>query len=298
MSWLTRLYRRLPIIAELRSIRRSLRAVREDVGSIRAVVRATAAADTVRLMHFELARDPRYADPKRLLAHAHQTFSQDGEDGMIAEICRRIGAPARRFVEIGVGNGLENNTTWLLAQGWRGWWLDGDPTAISAIRSTFRKEIGGGILTIRQALVTAENIEALLRELQVPQDFDVLSLDVDRNTYWLWAAMSNYRPRIAVIEYNSSFPPGVDWKVEYRPEARWNGTSYFGASLTALEMLGRKMGYALIGCNFTGVNAFFVRQDLCGDHFAQPFTAENHYELPRYGLSRRLGHPPGFGDSE
>jgi hypothetical protein len=189
MSWLTRLYRRLPIIAELRSIRRSLRAVRDDIGSIRAAVRTTAAAEAVRLMHFELARDPRYADPKRLLAHAHQIFSQDGEDGMIAEICRRI---------------------------------------------------GGGILTIGEALVTAENIEALLGELHVPQDFDVLSLDVDRNTYWLWAAMRNCRPRIAVIEYNSSFPPGVDWKVEYRPEARWNGTSYCGARLTAFEMLGAK----------------------------------------------------------
>src|SRR6266446_4066509 len=289
MSGLTRLYRCLPIIAELRSIQRSLRAVRDDIGSIRAAVRATAASETVRLMHFELARDPRYADPKRLLAHAHQIFSQNGEDGMIAEICRRIRAPARRFVEIGVGNGLENNTTWLLAQGWRGWWLDGDTAATSSIRSTFQKEIGGGILTIGQALVTTENIEALLGELQVPQDFDVPSLDVDRNTYWLWAAMHNYRPRIAVIEHNSSFPPGVDWKVEYRPETRWNGTSYFGASLTALEMLGRKMGYAQVGYNFIGVNAIFVREELCGAHCAEPFTAENHYEPPalKPGVSLR-----------
>jgi hypothetical protein len=58
------------------------------------------------------------------------------------------------------------------------------------------------------------------------------------------------------------------------------------------------MGYALVGCNFTGVNAFFVREDLCGDRFAQPFTAENHYEPTRYGLAFRSAHPPGFADSE
>jgi hypothetical protein len=57
------------------------------------------------------------------------------------------------------------------------------------------REIAGGILTIRQALVTAENKEALLGELRVPQDCYVLSLDVDRNSYWLWAAKSNYRRR-------------------------------------------------------------------------------------------------------
>jgi hypothetical protein len=44
------------------------------------------------------------------------------------------------------------------------------------------------------------------------------------------------------------------------------------------------------------VNAFFVREDLCEDHFAQPFTAENHYGPPRYGLAFRSAHPPGFND--
>jgi hypothetical protein len=62
-------------------------------------------------------------------------------------------------------------------------------------------------------------------------------------------------------------------------------------------MLARKMGYALVRCNFIVVNAFFVREDLCGDHFAQPFTAENHYEPRRYGVPRQ-GYPPRSDDSE
>jgi len=297
MSRISDLYHRLPIIAELRAIRRSLRLLRAETAAIRGYMRNLAVAESVRLLHFELARHPRYSDPKRLLAYAHQTFSQDGEDGMIAEICRRIGAPSHRFVEIGVGNGLENNTTFLLTQNWRGWWIEADAAAVSSIQSTFRQEIATGALSVRQAIVTAENIDALLTESGVPTEFDLLSLDVDRNTYWVWAAMARYRPRIVVIEYNAAFPPGVDWKVEYRPEAQWKGTSYFAASLKALELLGREMGYALVGCNFTGVNAFFVREDLCADHFAQPFTAENHYEPARYYLSPRLAHPPGFRDA-
>ncbi|MBV8842577.1 MAG: hypothetical protein JO307_07180 [Bryobacterales bacterium] len=197
-----------------------------------------------------------------------------------------------------MSDGLENNTIYLLAQGWRGWWLEGDSAAIASIRSRFRRELAGGALTVGEARVTAENIAPLLGELRVPAEFDVLSLDIDRNTYWVWAAMNDYRPRVAVIEYNATFPAGVDWKVEYRPQAMWNGTSYFGASLTALELLGRKMGYALVGCSFSGVNAFFVREELCGDLFARPFTAENHYEPPRFGLIARASHPACFNDIE
>ena len=30
------------------------------------------------------------------------------------------------------------------------------------------------------------------------------------------------------------------------------------------------------------MNSFFVRDDLLGDHFAAPYTAENHYEPQRF----------------
>ena len=47
----------------------------------------------------------------------------------------------------------------------------------------------------------------------------------------------------------------------------------------------------LVGCCVAGINAFFVREDLVGDLFCTPFTAENHYEPPRYYLgSRAAGH--------
>lgn len=79
-------------------------------------------------------------------------------------------------------------------------------------------------------------------------------------------------------------------------ELVWKGTSYFGASLKALKMLGRKLGYALVGCDFMGVNAFCVREDLCGEKFAAPYTAENHYEPALFGLINRVGHQSAVSD--
>jgi hypothetical protein len=97
-----------------------------------------------------------------------------------------------------------------------------------------------------------------------------------------------------VIEYNASWPPHIRKTVAQAPRG-WDGTNYYGASLGALEALGREKGYCLVGCSLSGVNAFFVREDLVGDGFCPPFTAENHYEPPRYYMNSPIGHPPGIG---
>jgi hypothetical protein len=72
---------------------------------------------------------------------------------------------------------------------------------------------------------------------------------------------------------------------------QWDGTSYAGASLEALVKLGREKGYRLVGCSFSGANAFFVRDDLGEGKFLEPATAEEHYEPPRYFMAALLaGH--------
>jgi hypothetical protein len=62
-----------------------------------------------------------------------------------------------------------------------------------------------------------------------------------------------------------------------------------------LQVLGESKGYGLVGCSFAGVNAFFVRDDLLGDNFARPYTAQNHFEPARYYLRFYGGHSSDFG---
>src|SRR5476649_1423161 len=76
------------------------------------------------LFHIALARG-RYSDPLSLARFQAQVYSQNGEDGMIAEIFRRIGCESKFFVEIGIEDGLQNNTRFLLEQGWQGVWIEG-----------------------------------------------------------------------------------------------------------------------------------------------------------------------------
>jgi hypothetical protein len=239
----------------------------------------------------QLLTAPRYQDPKSLARHECRVFSQGGEDGIIAEIFRRIGSANRIFVECAPGDGLECNTLYLLAQGWSGVWVEANPKNLGAIKRAFKKKLSENSLRLQSQHVTAENIEPVLDEASLPADFDLLSVDLDRNDYWVWSKIERYRPRVVLIEYNAIFPPGCGWVVDYDPQAIWDRTSNFGASLTALEQLGVEKGYKLVGCTLAGTNAFFVRDDLAGSHFLDPFTAANHYEPPRYYLTlAKAGH--------
>lgn len=242
---------------------------------------------------------PRYREPKRLGIHEFQMFSQSGADGIIAEIFRRISRTNSIFVEIGAGNGLENNTTALLLQGWSGVWIEASKRNVRCIRRQLKPLIDRRKLTVLGHFVTKDNIIAYLEGCGLPCDPDLVSIDIDGNDYWVWEALlARYAPRVVVIEYNALLGPSAAWIMEYDPahtRERIIVTSYYGASLKAMEMLGKRKGYSLVGCDFLGVNAFFIRDDLLQDKFCAPCTSENHFEPNRLFLYRRNGPPRKIG---
>lgn len=244
-----------------------------------------------------LLESARNADDRRLLKYGYRVYSQSDEDGILHEILRRIGEGGQKFVEIGSGDGLENNTSFLLIQGWRGLWIEGSPRKVASAKKLHEMEIAEGRLQVAQQYATAANIDETIKRL-APSELDVLSMDIDGNDYYVLGAIKSVAPRVIVAEYNAKFPPDVPWIMEHNEAHRWDSTDYFGASLKALEILLSERGYLLVGCNLLGTNAFFVRKDLVRDPpFCAPFTAENHYEPARYFLLQAFqsGFPAGFG---
>ena len=90
------------------------------------------------------------------------------------------------------------------------------------------------------------------------QVFDLLSVDIDGNEYWIWQALREYRPRVVVIEYNVFFGMHVSKTMPYDALHSWDETIFHGASLAALRKLGREKGYSLIHTDSYAPNAFFV----------------------------------------
>lgn len=239
-----------------------------------------------------LLAEPKRQAPGSLARFEHQVFSQGGEDGVLREIFRRIGEGGRFFVEFGVEDGIQNNTHFLLHQGWRGCWLEGSPTAVEAIRRNFAVSLSSGQLRLKHSFITAENIADSFRQLDVPRELDLLSIDIDGNDFWIWKALAEWRPRVVVLEYNANYPADCDWVMPYDPEHCWGENTYFGASLKAYARLGLELGYRLVGCALNGTNAFFVRADVAGQHFVAETSAEFHYEPARFFLIDRRGHNP------
>jgi hypothetical protein len=234
----------------------------------------------------------KYQNPSKLNRYEFSAFSQNGEDGIIEEIFNRIGVVNRFFVEFGSSNGIETNSTYLLYKGWSGVFIDGSQNNIKFIKKNYTSLISQGRLKAVCSFITAENIENLFRNTNVPEEFDFLSIDIDRNDYYVWDAIKLYHPRVVCIEYNAVFRPDCWFVVPYEASFVWDKSSHFGASIEALYKIGIQKGYKLVACCFAGVNAFFVREDLIGNKFIPPFTPKNHYEPPRYFLAGfRGGHP-------
>ncbi|MEM9419337.1 MAG: hypothetical protein AAGA25_09850 [Planctomycetota bacterium] len=275
------------------ALRQEVAQLNEKVESVRVHTWIDKEASILAAQDVAIMTAPRYADPKCLVLHQTQMYSQNGEDGIIAEVFRRIQPSDRFFVEIGIGDGLENNTRLLLQTGWRGVWIEADKASVARAKKHFAAELADGRLRLVAASVNRENIGQLLREAEVPETFDFLSLDIDMNTGHVWEALlqAGYKPRAACIEYNASIPPSVDWQVPYDPAGQWtDGSNYYGAGLKTLENIGRSADMALVGCEYLGANAFFVNGQDLGNHFLEPFTAERHYEPPRFSLLNHRGH--------
>lgn len=278
MKNLKSLYKSLPLVREIDRVGGLADATRAELVALRKI---QSAEIIDRLRTEKSLRE----GPLCLHRFEQQVCSQNGEDGVTAEIFRRIGEGQRRFAEIGIGDGVENNTAFLHGLGWTGHWVDATAPA-RALRGDEARAI-----QFHQAFVTREDIAAQFTSWGVPTDLDLLSIDIDQNTPYIWEALQAWRARVVIVEYNAAIPASVDWIGEYGAERVWDGTVNFGASLKRFERIGRKFGYSLVHCEIIGTNAFFVRTDLVQGKFQGPFDAETHYEPFRLELLYRQGHP-------
>ena len=241
----------------------------------------------------DLARE-RMRNKKALEPYGYKVYSQNDEDGIIHEIFKRIGTTNKTFIEFGVQDGLESNCHLLLYYGWRGLWLEGSREYYEEIALKFRPVIENGQLKVVNAFITKDNINHLFHEAGFTGEIDLLSIDIDGNDLYVWENIEAVNPRVVITEYNGKFPPDLDWKQAYHADHVWDGTDWHGASLKAFEILGRKKGYQLVGTDLRGCNAFFVRNDLAGDLFFKPATAEALYNPLRTELQFVARHPAKY----
>ncbi len=168
--------------------------------------------------------------------HGFKVFAQTDEDGILQNIFGRIPDHEKTFIEIGSGDGVENNTHYLALQGYKGCWVDGCAESIASVNEAL-----GGLrfesLLVQQQFVSKDNIESILDlfiEFIGSREIGLFSLDIDGNDLYIMAEALKYiNPQVICAEYNAKFPPPMSNSIQYNKHFCWPGDDYQGASLQA-----------------------------------------------------------------
>jgi hypothetical protein len=217
-------------------------------------------------------------------------FSQNGEDGILDVLRKKLRKSNRYFVEIGAADGIENNTGWLLvAEKFNGLLIEGSANLVErAKRTVIGYSIGS---EIENMFVTIESVRDI-KALAFHHDPDVFSLDIDGNDYYIAKAIfdNGFRPKIFVVEYNSVYGPDRSETIEYNADFVFTKAHpshlYYGVSISGWKKFFHSHGYHFITVDHNGVNAFFVDPQ----YFAQDFLngisglhfAENKSQLKKF----------------
>lgn len=215
---------------------------------------------------------------ERIQEAEFKVFSQFGDDGIIQYLLHHLAIQSETFIEFGVEDYRESNTRFLLLNNnWKGLVLDQDEAAIQSIQRDSLYLLHD--LTAAAAFIERDNINQLFTRYGFTGDIGLLSIDIDGNDYWVWDAINVVNPVVVVAEYNSLLGDSHALVVPYDPSfyrtrAHYSNM-YYGASLKAFCLLAAKKGYAFVGSNSMGNNAYFVRQDHLGP--LRPLTAQEGY---------------------
>lgn len=191
-----------------------------------------------------------------LLAHRRSVTSQLGEDGIIEEIFSLLPPQEKRWcVEFGAGDGhyLSNTYNLIVNHGWYSIQIEANLGRFLALT---RLHSGNERVICLNQLITFEgsnSLDSVLSRAPIPKDFDLLSIDIDGNDYYIWESLQEYRPKVLIIEFNPTIPHYVSFVQSC------NMSVNQGCSLLALVELGKRKGYELI-CS-TEWNGIFVDKE-------------------------------------
>jgi hypothetical protein len=195
-----------------------------------------------------------------------QRYSQTGEEQVLDELFAQVGEGGRFLVDLGAGDGRTlSNTRLYLDRGWRG------------VRVDLVDVPAEGVVGCR---LTAENVCGLLEDHGVPDGFDLLSLDLDGNDWYVLRALfrGGFRPRVFLCEINGQLPEDPPATIVYNPAHAFDNCRYYGASFGAFRRLARHYGYTCVRLH-RALNAFFVQRKLLppGPEPVIPYAPNNSW---------------------
>jgi len=190
-----------------------------------------------------------------LLDYQQNVHSQTGEDGIIGKILELLPQSDRWCVEFGAWDGLylTNTRNLIESKGYSAVLIEADKNKFLELKNNYAQIDRVIALNKVVGFTEADNLDRILEATPIPHAFDLLSIDIDGNDYHAWKAITKYRPKVVVIEFNPTIPTPIQFVQAPDPSINQ------GSSLLSLVELGKAKGYELV--SVLEFNAFFVRQE-------------------------------------
>jgi hypothetical protein len=214
-------------------------------------------------------------------------YSQNGEDGILEQLIKELEIKNGTFCEFGASDGIESSNTYHLIKNFNfsGIAIELDLARFLKCVENYRpftnvRVFHGAVLYFDKK----NDLNAWLKKGNLPTDFDVLSIDIDHDDYYVWENLTEFNPKIVIFETNSYRDPVYEelpgkTSTEYNIDLlkQWHSTRPAkGCSFISAVTLGLKKGY--IPVSYTG-NLIFVRKDLVHKLKEFPYKiSENPYD--------------------
>jgi len=197
-------------------------------------------------------------------------FSQNGEDGIIEEIFKRLSDVSdKRCCEFGAWDGkfLSNTCNLITNHNYWAILIESDKKKFDELNVNFPDK---KIIKINKFVnFSGENsLDNILENKSFNKDFDFLSIDIDGCDYWIFESLSKFMPKIICIEFNPSIPN----KVEFVQEKNMKINQ--GSSAKSIIDLGLKKNYFPIASTYC--NLFFVH-----NNFKQKITTLDKFDIDK-----------------
>ena len=188
-------------------------------------------------------------------AYNRNVYSQNGEDGILEEILIRLNITSGWVCEFGAWDGIHfSNTFNLVQRGFNAVYIETDSEKYAELLLTV--DANPNIYPMHAHVDHAEDSESsldnLLKTTEIPNDFEVMSMDIDSYDYQVWKSLKTYNPKVVVIKINSAV--GTHYTDYINDSVVYNGTGFKPMFDLAIEK-----GYTF--ALHTG-NMIFVRNDM------------------------------------
>jgi hypothetical protein len=188
--------------------------------------------------------------------YQHDVYSQNGEDGIIEELLKRLNITDGWVCEFGAWDGIYLSNTFNLVKNknFNAVYIEGDARRFEDLLTTQKsyENITAINSYVSQDKTDHNSLDNILSRTDIPYDFELLSIDIDGFDYQVWKSLEKYQPKIVIIEINSSVNPSNETHIH-------NPGLYEGTGFQPTLKLGIEKGYKFV--LHTG-NMFFVRNDL------------------------------------